>query len=179
VNTWTFRPLARADFPLLAHWLRQPHVARWWADDPSDEALEADYGAVIDGSEPAEVFIACRNGVATGLVQRYRLDAYPEYLDELAPLLPVPPGSWSIDYLVGEAASTRRGWGTQMLQAFAQATWSACDAACIIVPVHADNRASWRVLERLGFARAASGELTPDNPADSRRHYVYRRDRGS
>ena len=27
------RPLQRADFPLLARWLAEPLVARWWAHE--------------------------------------------------------------------------------------------------------------------------------------------------
>jgi aminoglycoside 6'-N-acetyltransferase len=167
--------MARTDFSLLAHWLRQPHVARWWADDPSPSALEADYGGVIDGSEPAEVFVALREQQAVGLVQRLRLGAYPDYLAQLAPLLPVPADSWSIDYLVGEQADTGHGWGAAMVEAFVTKLWAEVpQAACLLVPVHADNRASWRALERAGFVRAASGELEPDNPSDSRAHHVYR-----
>ena len=49
----------------------------------------------------------------------------------------------------------------------------------MIVPVHAGNRASWRALERAGFTRVAAGELRPDNPRDSRDHYVYGLNRGS
>jgi aminoglycoside 6'-N-acetyltransferase len=33
------------------------------------------------------------------------------------------------------------------------------------------------VLERAGFERVAEGELEPDNPIDSRDHYIYRRRR--
>jgi aminoglycoside 6'-N-acetyltransferase len=160
---------------MLAHWLRQPHVARWWADDPSPSALEADYGGVMDGSEPAEVFMAFRDQQAVGLVQRLRLGAYPDYLAQLAPLLPVAADSWSIDYLVGEQADTGHGLGTAMVEAFVTKLWAELpQATCLLVPVHADNRASWRALERAGFVRAASGELEPDNPADSRAHHVYR-----
>lgn len=52
------RRLARADFALLARWLGQPHVARWWNHETSAKALERDFGACIDGDDPAEVFIA-------------------------------------------------------------------------------------------------------------------------
>src|SRR4051812_38083526 len=75
---FTFRPLARRDYAMLRSWLLTPHVARWWADDSSDEGLEEHYGGVIDGTERAEVFIAERAGRAIGLAQRFRIDAYPE-----------------------------------------------------------------------------------------------------
>ncbi|MBA2673321.1 GNAT family N-acetyltransferase [Ramlibacter sp.] len=174
MSAFDFRPIARGDFAQLAHWLRQPHVARWWADDPSPQALEADYGGVIDGTEPCDVFIALLGGRPFGLAQRLRWDAYPDYLAELQRLMPAPPGAYSIDYLVGEIADTGRGLGSAMVGGFVQRLWSdKPDAAAVIVPVHAHNAASWRVLERNGFRRLASGELDPDNPADTRDHHIY------
>ena len=169
-----YRPIARSDFALLSHWLQQPHVARWWADDASLAGIEADYGPNVDGTEPSEVFIVEHEGRAIGLAQRYFVHAYPQYVRELEPLLPVPEGTCSIDYLVGEAADTQRGLGTELIREFSAKLfrdWP--QASCILVPVHQENRASWRVLERNGYARVVAGELTPDNPVDSREHFVY------
>ncbi len=59
---FTFTPLRRCDFSLLSEWLSTPHVARWWDDDPSLAAIEADYGGCVDGTETAEVFIAHCDG---------------------------------------------------------------------------------------------------------------------
>jgi aminoglycoside 6'-N-acetyltransferase len=175
---FTFRPLTRSDFPLLRHWLSQPHVQRWWADDPSPEALEADYGGCIDGTEPAQVFIALRDGAPFGLAQRLRLAAYPQYVADLQPLLPVPDFAGSIDYLVGEEREIGRGLGTHMLRAFVDQLWrDDADCTALLVPVHAENVASWRALEKIGFVRAARGDLEPDNPADTRDHYVMRMER--
>jgi aminoglycoside 6'-N-acetyltransferase len=178
LDDFDFRRLARSDFVLLGRWLAQPHVARWWDADPSLDAMEADHGGCIDGTEPAEVFIALHKGEPFGFVQRFRLDSYPQYLAELAPVLPVPAAAFSIDYLVGPPEALGRGWGSAMIAAFVRELWRDHPQACaLIVPVHADNIASWHALERAGFARAATGLLTPDNPADNRNHYVYRLDR--
>src|SRR4051812_47153320 len=146
---FTFRPLARADFATLRQWLRTPHVARWWADDSSDEGLEAMYGGCIDGTEPAEVFVAEVDGRPIGLVQRFRIDAYAEYQEELAALVEIPARTSSIDYLIGPEDAIGRGWGTKLIRTFAAQLWrDDAEAVAIIVPVHAANRASWRVLER-------------------------------
>jgi aminoglycoside 6'-N-acetyltransferase len=179
MSSYSFRPIARSDFPMLCGWLVQPHVLRWWADDATQEGVEADYGGVIDGTEPCEVFIAHRDGAAIGLAQRLQLSAYPSYADEIRQSVPVPPGAWSIDYLVGEGNATGRGWGAELVAAFTRRLWlDEATAACIIVPVHADNRFSWRALERSGYTRIATGLLEPDNPADNRKHYLYRSDGG-
>jgi aminoglycoside 6'-N-acetyltransferase len=163
---------------MLRRWLLTPHVARWWADDSSDEGLEDMYGGCIDGTEPAEVFIAEREGRAIGLAQRFRIDAYSPYREELAALTEIPPRTSSIDYLIGPEDAIGRGWGTQLIRAFTARLWrDDTAAASIIVPVHAQNLPSWRVLERAGFRRVAAGQLTPDNPIDTPDHFIYRLDR--
>ncbi len=169
-----FSPIRRKDFPRLSRWLSAPHVARWWDDDPSLAAIENDYGGCIDGTEPAAVFIACCDGAAVGLIQRYRFGAYPQYAQEMAHIVDVPADITSIDYLIGPADALGKGIGTAMIAAFVARTWEDDPATpAIIVPVQVDNRASWRALELAGFARIAEGALTPDNPADSRSHYIY------
>ena len=178
MSSYSFRPLGRNDFPVLCGWLSQAHVARWWADDASPEGVEADYGGVIDGAEPAEVFIAHRGGSAIGMVQRLRLADYPHYLREIEAIVPIPSQSWSIDFLVGDPTCTGQGWGSGMIGAFTARLWSDhAPAPAIVVPVHASNRASWRALERAGYERIGTGLLEPDNPADNRKHYLYRANR--
>lgn len=112
----TFRPIARADLPLLSRWLAEPLVARWWAHDPSPEAVEADFGPVLDGRDPTEVELACAGGRPFGLLQRYTFADNPEYLQEFAPVYPVPDGALSIDYLIGEPAMRGRGVGAAMIR---------------------------------------------------------------
>ena len=178
MKNFTFRPITRGDFTLLSQWLATPHVARWWADDASAAAIEADYGGCVDGTEPAEVFIAHCGARPAGLIQRYRLDAYPQYIEELAAIMTVPAAAWSIDYFLGPADVLGQGLGTRMVQAFVARIWRDDNAAsCVIVPTNAYNRASWRSLERAGFTRVASGDLTPDNPVDDPAHFIYRLDR--
>jgi aminoglycoside 6'-N-acetyltransferase len=84
----------------------------------------------------------------------------------------------TIDYLIGEPQQVGRGLGPQMIQSVIQATWNDHpDAPCVLVPVPAANRASWRALEKGVLRRFAEGGLEPDNPADDRAHYLYRTDR--
>ncbi len=171
-----FRLLRREDFTLLAAWLAEPLVARWWHEDPA--SVEERYGPAVDGHEPGEVCVALLDGAPLGLIQRYEIAAHPEYLEELRPLWPVGPGTLSIDYLVGSAAQRGCGLGTRMIGAFvAEGFERHPTAPDVLVPVHAENRASWRALERAGFERVARGPLEPDNPADSRDHVLYRRER--
>lgn len=171
----TFRPLERADLPLLGRWLAEPLVARWWAHDPSPAAVEADFGPVLDGRDPTELALALSGGRPFGLLQRYTFADNPQYVAELAPVFPVPEGALSIDYLVGEPGMRGRGAGAAMIAAFVAEGWTRYPAARdVVVPVAAGNVASWRALERAGFVRVAEGPLTPDNPVDPPDHVVYR-----
>jgi aminoglycoside 6'-N-acetyltransferase len=176
----TLRRLARSDFPLLARWLAEPHVARWWAHETTPEALEADFGPDVDGLERSEVFIAAHGGAPIGLIQRFRCADYAQTRDEMAALAPVPEAAISIDYFIGEPQLLRRGLGSAMIRTCVHGAWRDWpDADAVVVAVHADNEASWRVLARAGFRRVGCGAMTPDNPLDDERHLVYRLDRGT
>lgn len=173
-----FRSLRRSDFDLLASWLAEPLVARWWNHEWTPAAIERDFGAAVDGREPTEVHLASVEDRTFGLIQRYALDAYPEYVEELSTVISVPPGAVGIDYMVGEPEMRGRGLGAGMIAAYVGRSWEAFpDASDVIVPVSAANPGSWRALERAGFERIAEGELKPDNPRDSRDHVIYRRGR--
>jgi aminoglycoside 6'-N-acetyltransferase len=166
------RPMTRADLPLMGGWLREPLVATWWHDDPSPEALEKQYGADLDGAGRTRLRIALLDSDPVGFVQWYAFADEPEYAAELAPSVQVEPGAFSLDYLVGSPEHRRRGVGASMIRAACAAAW-ADGATELVVPVHADNLGSQRVLERSGFALLGPAELEPDNPAMSRRHLVY------
>ncbi|MEI5101869.1 GNAT family N-acetyltransferase [Streptomyces sp. PmtG] len=174
----TWRRLAERDFPLLRGWLEQPHVARWWHHETTVEAVARDFGPAARGEEPSEDFLVSLDGRPVGLVQRCALGDYPAYLAEVAAVVDVPEGAVTLDYLVGDPADTGRGLGTAVLRWAVGRTWAERPAApCVLVPVSAANRASWRALEKVGLRRVGRGDLEPDNPADGREHYVYRCDR--
>ncbi len=175
---FAFRHLARSDYALLGRWLIEPHVVRWWNHDPSPAAIERDFGASIDGDDPADVYIVDHDAKPLGLLQRYRFADNPSYVEELAPLLAVPGTALSIDYFVGEPTALRRGLGSAMIAAAVAAIWrDHAGAPSIVVPVSAANQASRRALERAGFRRVAVGRLEPDNPVDAWDHVVYRIER--
>lgn len=176
----SFRRVVRRDFALLADWLAQPHVARWWNHESTADAVERDFGPTVDGVEPSQDHLALFAGAPFGLVQYSHFDAYPEYTEELQELLAVPVGAVTIDYLIGDPQRIGLGWGTAMIVAFCERIWRTDPVAtCVIVPVVSANHASWRALLRAGFRVVASGDLVPDNPIDDPLHKILRLDRRS
>ena len=177
-RVFSFRRVTRSDFALLSRWLAEPHVARWWNHAYSLEAVETDFGAAIDGLEPAEDYIALLAGEPVGLVQYCRFVDYPNYAAELADVYPVGAGAGSIDYLLGDPDRVGRGLGSEMIKAFVTHVWQFdATTSLLVVPVNSANEASWRALLRAGFELVARGNLEPDNPIDEPLHEVLRIDR--
>ena len=155
--TVRLRPLTRDDLPLLAHWLADPLVARWWSEH-APERVEEEFGPQLDAAGPG---------------------AASEYLVVTAAGIEVPTGAWSIDYLLGEPSARGRGLGAAMAAAGVGTIWADDPTAtCVIVPVHLENAGSRGALLKAGFRRLPGEvELEPDNPGDSRAHVVCRLDR--
>ncbi|SNQ51711.1 GCN5-related N-acetyltransferase (fragment) [Frankia canadensis] len=176
----SWRRLEESDFPTLRTWLERPHVARWWNHETTVEAVHRDFGPATRGEDHSEDFLALLDGAPVGLVQRCRIADEPHYFDELAPLVELPASVMTIDYLIGEPELTGHGLGPRMIASMVARIWSDHpEASCVMVPIVASNRASWRALEKAGFRRVGQGPLTPDNPVDDPLHYVYRVDRPS
>ncbi|GLY18136.1 acetyltransferase [Kineosporia rhizophila] len=174
----TWRRLTEEDFPMIRDWLSEPRTRRWWNHETTPEAVQNDFGASARGEEPGQDWLALLDGVPFGLLQRSAFSDYPEYLDPLSEITEVPPGAMSLDYLVATESLRGQGLGVQMIKSMLARTWAEYpDAPCVVVPVAAGNRRSWRALEKAGFHRVAEGDLEPDNPIDPPLHYVYRIDR--
>jgi aminoglycoside 6'-N-acetyltransferase len=173
-----FRRLTRADFPMLATWLAEPAVARWWNHEWTPEALERDFGPSVDGSEPNQDWVALVGGRPVGLLQRSRVADYEENLRDFASAVEVPAGALTLDDLVGDPTSYGKGLGTAMIAAMAARSWDDLpDAPAILVAVVAANTASWRALEKAGFLQVGEGRFEPDNPVDDPLHRILRLDR--
>jgi len=171
------RPMRRDELGLLARWLAEPHVARWWREAAGIEAVEAQYGPSLDGTDPTELLIAELDGRPIGMLQRYLLADAPEYLEGLKPAGATPAAA-SIDYLIGEASLVGRGLGPQMISRACETLWLAYpEVTSIVVAVQQDNPASWRALEKAGFRRVWSGLVDSGDPSDAGPSHVYALDR--
>ena len=169
-----FRPLRRADLPLLGRWLAEPHVARWWPQpDPSAEALADHYGPAIDGSDPALLFLAAQDGEPFGFCETYRHADDPAW-DRTIGL----PNVAGIDYLIGEAARCGRGLGTRLVGALCElALGRYPDVDGVASVPQAANIASRRVLEHNGFRLVDVRTVESDDPGDAGPAAIYLRER--
>lgn len=179
-----FRPLGRSDFDLLARWLADPEVHRWWHHEFTTDALERDFGPAIDGTDPTDMHLVLiterddQPAVPVGLIQFHYFADNPEYEEELNAVMEVPPGAGSIDYLIGDPGHRGRGVGSAMIRTYAGRIWETKPTIdVLIVPVVAANVASWKALARAGFTRFAEGNLEPDNPIDDPLHVIMSLDR--
>lgn len=174
----SWRPLTEADLPLLAEWLSEPRVARWWNQPSSREEVERDFGPSARGEEPGEDLVVSLDGRPIGLLQRSVIGDYPGDLAEYTQVVEVPPGSVQVDYLIGAEADRGAGLGPQMIAAAIEEAWDVYPSApAVLVAVVAGNTASWRALEKAGLRRVGEGPMKPDNPIDDPLHVVYRIDR--
>jgi aminoglycoside 6'-N-acetyltransferase len=172
----SFRPLTRGDFDLLARWLAAPHVEAWWREDPEPGAIEERYGPGVDGLDPTELFVIELGDRAVGLIQRYRFDDNPEWRAALAPA-GTPGAAFGIDYLIGEERDIGSGLGQRVIGDFIARSWDrypdVVAVVAAVVGVDADNRRSWRALEKAGFQRAWTGRVESEDPSDQGVSHVY------
>ncbi|MDL2219803.1 acetyltransferase [Ruminococcaceae bacterium OttesenSCG-928-O06] len=151
----TLRPFEDADIALMERWLYVPHVARWykhpghWLDE-----LRQRHGAFSFLTH----FIAEVEGAPIGFCQYYDTfyaQAHEVWGDEWD--VREKPGSiFSIDYLIGEAAYLRRGFGRQMILQMLKRLQTA-GAKTVIVEPEEENAASGGALTACGFVWDGKG----------------------
>lgn len=168
------RPLVADDLPLVAGWLREPHVARWWlVATTADAELEQIAARVAEPSRHQTRLLAIvertdsrpTGGARIGWCQWYPYDAYPEEADAIG----ARAGDCGIDYAIGEPDALGRGHGTELIAVLVQEVRRHHPGCGVIVAPDARNVASRRVLERNGFSlitvRSVATEPTDDRVA--------------
>ena len=163
METISFRPLARADFPLVSRWLAAPHVARWWQRPADLASIEQAYGPSIDRTDPTEMFIIEADQTPIGLIKRYRLADYPDWQRAVNVL-----DAAGIDYLIGEVDLTGKGLGSRTIRYFTTAALERYpELEAVVAAPQQENVASWKALENAGYERFWGGQLDSDDPADA------------
>ena len=157
---FTFRPLTRADLPLLHEWLNRPHVAEWWKGATSFESVAQTHGADLD-SNVIWQHIAHLDGVPVGYVQLYRVmgadaDWWQDETD---------PGARGVDQYLANEAQLGRGLGSEMVRQFLARTFTQdVSVTKIQTDPSPENGRAIRAYEKAGF-RKVREVMTPDGPA--------------
>lgn len=97
---YSFRPLTRADYPLIRDWLNQPHIGGWWGEAAVEIALmEED---LVNG--PTDMRIVELDGHPFAFVQDYPAHHWPapQYAGQ-------PAEARAIDTFLGDPAYLGQG----------------------------------------------------------------------
>lgn len=160
-SAFTFRPLERADFPMMLRWLNNPVVSKWWTDSPTEiDELEGKYIPRLDGSDQVYGFIALYDDRPIGYLQWYRLATEPEH-----PAVGLaPPDSAAIDLFIGENDYLHRGYGHPMIRAFLRAVvFAESDIGhCAIDPCRG-NTVAIAAYRKVGFRDAGMAPNPHEN----------------
>ena len=112
----TFRPVEEQDFPILAAWLAQPHVRRFYQKTPVTlEEVASEYGPCVRGEEPSVCHLASSAGNPFAYLQCYRNADYREWADLIG-----VDGGISLDLFIGDSTYLRKGLGRASLSLYLQ-----------------------------------------------------------
>jgi aminoglycoside 6'-N-acetyltransferase-1b len=155
--------LQESNLPLLAEWLRRPHVVEWWAGDdaaPSLEDVRRKYLPRLDEGASVTCYLAYEGDELIGFAQSYVAlgcgDGWWE--DE------TDPGVRGIDQFLADASRLGQGLGTRMVRAFVERLLSDPEVTKVQTDPDPTNARAIRCYEKAGF-RPVGGIVTPDGPA--------------
>jgi len=147
----SFRPLIRADLSALVRWMAADHAQPWFAGEPTTRPeAEERYGAQLNGTSAARMWIVAADSVPIGYLQDYLVGAYDDYAVRAQ-----DPTAAAFDFLIGDPDMVGRGIGTQMITQFCTEILvrDFPDSARFIASPDVRNHRSIKVLERCGFTQ--------------------------
>ena len=152
MTRFTFRQMTEDDLALGRRWLLEPHVRRWWADDPTEtdypEGTLRDWLEAIRGEDPTDMFVVEMDGRPIGMIQSYVTQDYADHIAEVGEL---PERALEVDLFIGDPALIGKGVGPAMLRAFLDEEFARRGLDyCVIGPSRA-NVAAIRAYEKVGF----------------------------
>lgn len=148
------------DLPLIAGWMNDPAVARYWELAGADDVTAAHLRAQLDGDGRSVPCLGVLDGAPTSYWEIYRAD-----LDPLARHYPARPHDTGIHLLIGTTRDRSRGLGTTLLRAVADLVLDQRpDCHRVIAEPDVRNTPSVAAFLGAGFRLAAEVDL-PDKRA--------------
>jgi aminoglycoside 6'-N-acetyltransferase len=141
IPRYRFRTVTKADLPMIAGWLAEPHVAEWWDDPEREIAAIRDH---ID-SISVEPLIIELDGRPIGYMQ-----SYDPHLEDDHPYQDQPFGTLGIDLSIGPSELIGIGHGSAIVRQFVDELFAEGTPRVIIDPDPANARAI-RAYEKAGF----------------------------
>lgn len=150
--SFSFHPLRDEDIPLARGWLLEPHVSRWYHDDPKEtdypEGTIHDWLEAVHGRDPTDMFVIEMDARPIGIIQSYRVDAYPDYVAEIGALA---EPAFGVDLFIGERELIGKGHGTALLREFVRQGFDRYGVAYCVIGPSRSNAAAIRSYEKAGF----------------------------
>jgi len=143
MTDYVFRPVTVADLPLLAEWLEQPHVRRWWSEP--EEALVSIGEHLRDPL--VEPYIVMLDGRDFAFIQVADLDG-----EDDAALDGQPQGTCGIDQFIGIETLLGKGHGPAFMADFCRELFEKGKNRVLVDP-HPDNIFAIRAYTKAGFQR--------------------------
>lgn len=138
---YDFRPVTKADLPVIKAWLAEPHVAEWW-DDPETEIAEIKEHIDSISVEPLIIEL---DGKPIGYLQ-----SYDPHMEDDHPYQDQPFGTLGVDLTIGVPGLVGKGHGSAILAQFVEELFEEGVPRVIIDP-HPDNKRAIRAYEKAGF----------------------------
>jgi RimJ/RimL family protein N-acetyltransferase len=144
-----FRPVSRADLPMLAEWLERPHWREWWGDPATELGFIAD---MVEGRDTTRPYIFLRTGTPCGYIQLWYIGPHqtPEWAEENPWLMELPADAVGVDLSIADEQELSRGLGSAALRAFARELAARGFETIVIDPDPANLRAV-RAYRKAGF----------------------------
>src|SRR5665213_1746558 len=143
----TLRKMTAADLHVVAAWLGEPHVARWYLSGSTVEDELEELRLSISRERPTEALIVSEGADPIGWCQWYLCSDYPDHSSGVG----AGRDDVGIDYAIGDVARVGRGVGTTLVAALVGHVRERHARAGVIADPEAANIASRRVLEKNGF----------------------------
>ena len=138
---YDFRAVTPDDLPMLAGWLKEPHVAEWWGD-PDASLAEIEEAMDDIATEPLIVEL---DGEPIAYLQ-----SYDPHLEDDHPYQDQPTGTLGIDISIGRPDLVGKGHGSAIIRQFAEMLFEEGAPRIVIDPDPANGRAI-RAYEKAGF----------------------------